>query len=91
MKKPIVITFLLAILSLCGPAAPTPPLVSGRVELVLDVYSARRDLHRNVEDDQAFWLWLRDLRKGNIRPLRSPGLPEVISRADAGGNAAADQ
>jgi hypothetical protein len=94
MKKPFVTAFLLAILSFCGPAfaqpegeppqppppprAPAPPPASGRVELVIDVYSARRDLHRNVEDDQAFWLWLQELKtKGYARSL-IPDCPKLF-------------
>jgi hypothetical protein len=25
--------------------------------------------YRNVEEDQAFWLWLQDLKKGEARPF----------------------
>ena len=52
-------------------SSPPPPEASAtaspapaEVELVIDVYSARRDQHENAGNDKAFALWLQQLKKG---------------------------
>lgn len=55
-------------------AAPSPPQVLTsassapvEMELVIDVYSARRDQHENAGNDKTFARWLQQLRNGDVR------------------------